>query len=81
MNSFEIDQGVPELWTKQVPASTGLVPENDFTRTKVHRATPQITRNAKSSTMEVKSSVQDHIGHIRTCPDMFRIPPGKWTVF
>ena len=44
-----------------------------FTRTKVHRATPQMARHAKSSTIEVKSSVQNHIGHIRTCSGFHRV--------
>ena len=45
-----------------------------------NHATPQNTQNSKSSTMAVKSSGQDHIGHIRTCLNMFRIPPETWPV-
>ena len=42
-----------------------------LTWTKVHHATPLITRNAKTSSMEAKPSAQDHICHIRTSSNIF----------
>src|SRR5450759_2930317 len=51
----------------------GIPPRRDqfLTCTNIHHATPLITQNAKTSSLEAKPSAQDHICHIRTSSNIF----------